>query len=148
MAKSRTTETTPSNPDVRYERGDIDLKTVVVIGVVLSLVILILSVATVWFGRGLARAEDRRKKTTLPPAAVDTNRLPPQPRLEALDDLREGKVELRPSRKPAISEAQEKPIDDAIRELPALLRWDKKKRQETGGLPSKASSGRVGTGGK
>jgi hypothetical protein len=149
MARAHSTETIPSTPGVHFERSDVDLSTVVWAGVTMTAIVVVLSAATLWFGRALTRHEDSRKRTPLPPAAVDRTR-PPEPRLEALEDLSEGKVQLHPSRKQASSEEQEKAIAAAIVELAGHLK--SRNRPAPSGyavpLPSKASSGRVETGEK
>jgi hypothetical protein len=153
MARSHTPEGTHTNPDVRFERQDINLSTVIWAGVLMSTTVLVLSAATLWFGRLLARYEDQRKKTTLPEAAADENRLPPQPRLEALEELHEGKVVLRPNRAqtyahlPAEMRGQ---IQEAMAQLAGRLPAQKQPAPASYQvpLPSKSSSGRVETGGK
>jgi hypothetical protein len=148
MARSHTPETPPAHPNVRFERSDITLSTVVWSSVALIGIIAVLSVATIWFGRYLARSEDRREMTKLPPAEVDKNRLPPEPRLEALEDLQEGKVVLRPSRAQTYDQLPEEvrqEISDAITQLAGRLPAEKQPAPTSFGvpLPSKASSGRV-----
>ena len=177
MARAHTTDTVPSNPGVRFERGDIDLSTVVWAGVAMSAAAVALSVATIWFGRALTRSEDRRKETTLPPAAVDRERLPPEPRLEALEENPEARQDrgqskskreprpgykLLPPRATSYFESQREtlekgnrkegilPIEDALSQLAGRL--PARKREAPSGyavpLPSKAASGRVETGEK
>jgi hypothetical protein len=87
MAKQHTTDAAYTNPDVRFERGDVDLRRVVAIGGALVAIIAVLSAATTWLGLVLTRGEERRKKSPLPEAAVDRSSLPPSPRLEGLEPI-------------------------------------------------------------
>jgi hypothetical protein len=138
---------------VRFERSDINLSTVVWAGVALSAIVVVLSAATLWYGRILSSREGQRKKTTLPDAEVDRNRLPPEPRLEALDELHEGKVTLRPTRAQTYEQLPadvRHEIGDAIAALAGRLPAAKRPPPSSFGvpLPSKSSSGRAQSGGK
>jgi hypothetical protein len=90
-----------TNPEVRYERADIAPGTVLNFGI--GVVVLIAaSIASMWWLFAvITRSDSKTKVTDLPPAAVDslwTDRLPPQPRLEAFEDLHQRNVKLMPPR--------------------------------------------------
>jgi hypothetical protein len=162
MAKPHTTDGQYTNPSVRFERSDVKLSTVVAIGIVSTVIITVLSTATVWFGLFLNRVENKRKVTTLPPAKVDRDQLPPAPRLEAHEDLDRKKVALFPPRAQITLQPQEEmlkkgnkkervlPIAEAINDLAGHLPAEEHPPPPGFGvpLPSKAASGRVETGGK
>jgi hypothetical protein len=102
------------------------------------------------------RAEQKAKETDLPAAAVDADRLPPQPRLEEIEDVREGKFTYYPPRAEEYLSPEEKrlaqggkgdlPIGKAIDALAGKL--PASRGGPLGALPSKASSGRSSTGGQ
>jgi hypothetical protein len=163
MANRHTTNGAYTNPDVKFERSDIKLSSVALIGGGLSLLILVLAVLTTWLGLGLTRAENRRKRTTLPEAAVDRDRPAPGPRLEGIEDLAEGRVALYPPRAKIYLQPQEEeiargnkkegilPVGEVIRKPPPKLFPAQKHGPPSSfgvPLPSKSSSGRVETGGK
>jgi hypothetical protein len=87
-----------TNPEVRFERADIQPRGIVLFGLVLGGGTLLVALAMTWFGNFLLRAEQPRKKTDLPEARVDADRLPPEPRLEGLEDVRQKNVRLFPPR--------------------------------------------------
>lgn len=163
MARSHSTNPARyTNPEVRFERTDIEYQSVLVFGIVLALSILLVVLAMFWYGRALLGMERSRKETDLPPAAVDANRLPPEPRLEALEDIREGKVQLFPPRAEEYFAAQRQllekgdpqkgilPMQTALEELPTLLKARPKTKEPAlfhSQPPSSASSGRRGSGG-
>lgn len=100
MARPRTTEPHAgyTNPEVSYERGDIDARSVVRFGVGFALLVA-LSAVLMW---GMYRVVERRlapsRKTDLPAAAVDQQQgLPPIP-LEAIEDVDKGQARLFPPR--------------------------------------------------
>lgn len=165
MAKSKSHKADGqyTNPEVRFERHDIAPASVLNFAIVLTVVIAVASAIATWLALALTRAENKIKETSLPPAAVDKDFLPPQPRLEALEDLREKKkAELFPPRAKAYLTGQEQlllrgkpaagvePISEAITQLAGRLPARKQPAPEAFGvmLPSKASSGRVDTGGQ
>src|SRR5262249_29285725 len=88
-----------TNPYVRFARTDVDMPAVVRFAVLLGVVLTVASGLTLWLAVYLGKRETPRKGTDLPPAAVDDTKdvqgkietftpLPPEPRLEALDDVR------------------------------------------------------------
>ena len=112
MARSRTTEYAGyTNPEVRFERSDIESRGIFVLGVGLASGIVLVALAMLWFGNYLLSQENPRKKTDLPSAKVDANRLPPEPRLEALEDLARAKVKLYPPRAVEYLKAQRELLD-------------------------------------
>src|SRR5947209_14538009 len=87
MARKHTTNGEYTNPEVRFERSDIEARGVAFWGVVLASVTLAAALVSFWVGGLLTRGESARKVTTLPPAAVDSDQgLPPIP-LEGIEDL-------------------------------------------------------------
>jgi hypothetical protein len=82
----------PSNPDVRFERADVDVRDVVKGGVYLLVVLAASSAFTTWLAWKLTVSEDPVKNTDLPPSKAEQTarqKQPlPDPPLEALDDLR------------------------------------------------------------
>jgi hypothetical protein len=162
MAKH--TDEGPTNPEVRFERADIEPGKVVNFSVILGVILVVVSVLVTWLAWHVTSEENRIKATTLPPAKVDADRLPPQPRLEALDDLRkpQNPIELYPPRARSFLEKQKQelkdgnlseniePIDKAMAQLAGRLPARKQAPPAGFGvaLPSKAASGRVETGGQ
>jgi hypothetical protein len=167
MDRPHTTDGQATNPDVRFERSDIDDGAIAKFGVALVLLLLgSAAVVTVLFV-AFNRQEDRRKLTDLPPAAVDEEAggaLPPEPRLEVLDDipLKRRDIPLQPPRSMQLLETREAqesllangdpekgilPIAEAIDRLAGKLPQRKAAAQEVA-LPGKAASGRVVTGGQ
>lgn len=159
MARSHSTDGKPYiNPEVRFERGDIEYQGVVIFGAALSVGLVLIVLAMFWYGRALRRDEASRKVTDLPPASVDQDRQPPEPRFEALDDLREGNVKLFPPRAEEYLSAQRRlleegdpnkgiePIREAIGALAGRLPAKEQAAPTNFGpdLPSKASAGRTG----
>lgn len=156
MAKSHTTDGKWTNPDVRFERGDVDYRGVVIFTFVLGTALIVVVPTMFWYGRLLLRMEQPRKVTSLPPAAVDADRLPPEPRLEALEDLREKRrPKLFPDRADDYLAVQKRllkdgdpgkkvvPIELAIDELAKDERLKaREKPASVTPLPGKASSGR------
>jgi hypothetical protein len=155
-----------TNPEVRFEREDIAPGTVLKFGIGLAVLVAVSSWLMWWMFHTVLRYERDRKKTDLPPAAVDareSDRLPPEPRLEAFDDLRDRNVKLMPPRARESLAGQEElltqgdakrgilPIEEAIDEIKLPSR---KGPQSTPPesfsrrLPSKASAGRSETGGR
>ncbi|MFM7149036.1 MAG: hypothetical protein ACKO23_04260 [Gemmataceae bacterium] len=79
-----------TNPEVQFERTDVEYFGVVVFGIVLCITILLSVVSMFWFGNVLLGVEKNRKVSDLPEARVDgrqKERFPPEPFLEALEDL-------------------------------------------------------------
>lgn len=86
MARSHSTDGKVwTNPEVRFERSDVEGGGVVLFGVVLTVGLVLIVPAMFWLGAVLLRLENPRKVTDLPPAAVDADRLPPEPRLEFIE---------------------------------------------------------------
>jgi len=121
-------------------------------------------VVMLWFGFYLWKNQPQ-KVSTLPKAAVDTETLPPEPRLEAIEDLRHRRAKINPPRAADYYAGQEKllqdgdpaagvlPAAEAIKEVASKLRVDPKAKEKSFPgpivrLPSKASSGRAYTGGQ
>jgi hypothetical protein len=164
MARPHTTNGY-TNPGVRFERSDVNAREVAWFGLGLGALVAVVSVFLVGYFAFLQSREKARKGSTLPPAAVDRERLPPQPRLEALEDVRAGTVRLLPPRAEGYLAGQKKvllrgdpakgvlPIDEAIEAL-SRMRLARKgaagkpPENYTTRLPSKAASGRVSTGGQ
>src|SRR5438045_4118358 len=103
MAKSHTNGA-HTNPEVRFERTDVEIGPVVKGGAYLFLVLAVSAVLATWLAAYVTEREQPLKKTDLPPAKVDEQtsagegktkegftQLPPEPRLEALEDMRERK---------------------------------------------------------
>ena len=164
MARSHSTEPDGyTNPEVRFERSDVEYRGVVLFGVILSTCVALVVPAMLWLGHVLLNLEKPRKVTDLPPAAVDADQLPPEPRLEALDELRERKARLYPPRAEEYLDAQKKLLADgdpkkgieevslAIEALAGRLPVREGAAEApvsfSRRLPSKAASGRKFTGG-
>jgi hypothetical protein len=110
-----------------------------------------------------ADRERARKETDLPPVAVPSGMPKNQPKLEEVEDLEKGRVQLFPPRAAWVLEPEEKlldeggkralPIQEAIADLAGKLPSRGKPKQDgppanfQRQLPSKASSGRTDTGG-
>lgn len=86
MARSHSTDGKAwTNPEVRFERADIKAPGIVLFGTFLAVGVLLVVPAMFWLGAILLRIEAPRKVTDLPPAAVDADRLPAEPRLEYVE---------------------------------------------------------------
>jgi hypothetical protein len=175
MAKAHT-DGQYTNPDVRFERADVEMGGVVRFAAWLGVVLMVTAGLTLWLANYVAKSEGPRKVTDLPPAAVDDSKvvqgkhltysaLPPEPRLEAVDDLRDRQkrnFEMLPRRadeyyhkqkmelKDGDRTADVEPIGEAIKQAPGLLRARKEPAPSNYGvaLPSRASAGRTTTGGQ
>ena len=174
MSKART-DGEYVNPEVRFERTDVEVGTIVRATVWLAAVIFVSAGLTTWAAWYLTKRETPLKVSELPPAAVDETTVggkqevftpvPPQPRLEALDDVREQghkPFQIFPTRAPGYYEKQEQelktgdkaadvlPIDEAIRGVAGRLPARKGAAPGNYGveLPSKASAARTTTGGQ
>jgi hypothetical protein len=164
MARSHSTDGKGAwtNPEVRFERADVEYPGVVIFGVALAGGTAVIVAAMFGLGLALLRDEGARKGTDLPPAAVDADILPPEPRLEGAEDVRQRKVRLYPPRAEEFLGGQREvlekgdpkksiePIGEAIDALAGKLPAQKGKEAPTGfgpRLPSKSSSGRRTTGG-
>ncbi|MFO0878858.1 MAG: hypothetical protein U0840_16070 [Gemmataceae bacterium] len=163
MAQSRTESTRWTNPDVRFERTDVEFQGIVIFGIVLTVTTALSLVAMIWLGNALLRQEAALKVTDLPPAAVDADRLPPEPRLEALEDIRLKKVALFPPRAAEYYADQQhllehgdaarkiEPIQQAMAQVTRLAAKKEEKATPPATfsprLPSKAAAGREDTGG-
>jgi hypothetical protein len=168
MATPHTTNGQYTNPEVRFEHTDIDLATVVRYGGAFVVLVAASLAVVVGLFFMLKKDEVARKKTTLPPAAVDQDegRLPPEPRLEAVEDLREKRrPQLAPPRARDYLEPQENKLaggDPAKGEMPIEKAIDavagklpSRKSPGAGAsnplrdaMPSQASSGREPAGGR
>jgi hypothetical protein len=98
MAHKRPTDP-PSytNPEVRFERVDVTYGNVIYVALVLVVGTAVVVVAMFWYARVLLNQERARKKSTLPVAAEGRSE-PPEPRLEAIEDVKEKNVRLMPAR--------------------------------------------------
>jgi hypothetical protein len=146
-----------TNPEVRFERTDITARGIVLYGVVFGGGAAVIALAMTWFGHFLVRAEQPLKKTDLPEARVDADRLPPEPRLEAIEDVRRDDVKLHPPRAAEFLQPQERtlvygdekkgvlPIEKAIADLAWKLPV-RKARPATPPTPSDTGSGRQSSG--
>ena len=165
MAKPHTTNGQYTNPEVRYERSDIDLGIVLKFGVALAVLVVVTMVFLVWLFFALRKSEYASKKTDLPPASASDDRKQPEPRLEAFEDLEKRNVRLMPPRAGEYFQSQENlltqgdpakgvlPIQTAIKQLADKLPHRKgpdsaAPRNFHPPLPSKAAAGRIATGGK
>jgi hypothetical protein len=86
MTESSTHNHAPlSNPDVRFEPTDVEARSVIVFVASLTVMLVVLSVALVGMYNLLEYRESNRKKTNIPLAETERNRLPEGPRLEGID---------------------------------------------------------------
>lgn len=109
-------------PDVQFERSDVHPAELGRAVVLFTLLIVGASIGSVWFGKYLGRVSQRSHKTDLPPAAVDRapGELPPEPRLEAIEDVEAKQWQLFPPRYQAYAAKRQgsaKPIEEAISSL-------------------------------
>jgi hypothetical protein len=147
MAKQHTKEA-PVHPDVAYEREDIAGDEVMLWGIGFAFVALAGTLFGFWLAWRMLQAPRPTHELDLPPAAVDKEKdagLPPDLRLEALEDLREEKPRLFPSRAEEYLAPQFKElegIDGAFKKMKFPER--KKGAAAPTTLPSKASAGRRG----
>ena len=147
-------------PDVSHERRDIDAAAVFWSGV--GFAILVLSSTALAYGLSaeLFRGPPPARPMRLPPAVADSRERPPSPRLEAIEDLRQGRrARLHPPRAASHLVPQEQelekggdgaiPIKEAMRNLKLEVRKDPTPAPLTftTRLPSKGSAGRTQTGG-
>jgi hypothetical protein len=152
---------------VAFEPTDIDTRQVFIVGLGLAGVIVASSVFCLFLYWFLLAEERSRKRTDLPLAATDAGerRLPPPPRLEALENLRDEhdrRYQLLPPRAEEYLAGQRKKleegtsttltIDKAIKiaqeNLPVRANAAPAPRSFQRPLPSKASSGTTETGGR
>jgi hypothetical protein len=151
------------NPEVQFERTDVEARGVVQFGVGLAVLIIGTAVAMWLLFRLVTRLEAPGKESDLPPAVVDQDRgLPPIP-LEGIEDVREGRPRHLPPRGAEYAGPREKqlrrgsegqgvlPIEVAMGEVARQLKAREggvAPRTYTIRLPSKAASGRAETGGQ
>lgn len=156
----RTPEPTYTNPEVRFERTDITAGKVLEIGAYLAGGVVLVVLTMLWYGRVL-QAQHRKPDTLdLPIASSDDDRLPPEPRLEAMEDET---ARMFPPRaadyyKPQRGQLKagggkilpiETAMDMVSNSLPVRESKDKAAPKSfTIRLPSKASSGQSQTGGQ
>jgi hypothetical protein len=162
MAEHPSPDGAPVHPDVRYEHSDVDTRRVFYVGLALAgsvALFMALLVGLYWL---LLRAQQPTKGDDLPAAASDEqDRLPPEPRLEGIDDLRDQRFRPWPPRAaeqlgPAEKRLQEGgkgelPIAEAIKDLAGKMPATSDEAPPAGArlrLPSKASSGRTFSGGQ
>src|SRR5438874_398542 len=77
------------HPTVHYEKSDANPNALFWTGVVFVVFLILVPLLLIPFYHFFLDLEKPRKETDLPPSVVDVNRLPPEPRLEALDALRD-----------------------------------------------------------
>ena len=125
MAKPRTPEPTPANPDVRFERTDVEPGTIVRYALTFTAVLLG-AVAFVWLAiPALLAYNEPAKKTDLPAMTAEARMPEPDPRLEAIDDLVREDYQLLPPRADRSLAEQRMglegkvPIEDVIGKLKA-----------------------------
>ncbi len=111
MARSHTGDGVWTNPEVRFERSDVQTGNVVRVGVPILILLTLASIVAVWVGLWLRDVEAKRKGTTLPEAYGEQKALLPPVPLEAQQDLREGKFRPYPPRAREFldQQAREKP---------------------------------------
>jgi hypothetical protein len=110
MARSHSTDGKVwTNPEVKFERSDVEGGGVVTFGVVLTVGLALTVPAMFWLGSLLLRWESPRKVTDLPPAAVDADRLPPEPRLEFVE---KGQPRVTPPRAADLLAGQRRLLED------------------------------------
>lgn len=151
----------PANPEVRFERKDITSGSVLKFGVYLAGGVGFVVVSMLWYGDVLLRQHRKLDALDLPRASTDEDRRPPEPRLEALEDLRENKPRMFPPRAAEYYAPQLErlksgggtgtPIESAmgaVQSLPTRKTGDRAAPESFSiRLPSKASSGKTETGG-
>jgi len=178
MAKAHT-DGAHTNPDVRFERTDVETGPVVKGGAYLLVVLSAAAVLTLWLAWYVKEQEQPVKATDLPPAADEEQPvrksdgtqekavgtpLPPDPRLEAIDDVRERDKKsfaIYPPRANESYDVQRKkvkdsqPVETALAAgglFPVRKGGDEQAKKPpsnfTVELPSKSSAGRKTTGGQ
>lgn len=125
MAK-QATETAYKNPEVRYEREDIDAGGVFRSGLVLAALAAASAAFSIWLSLGFLRLPLPGSAQALPTLAGENTR-PPEPRLEAIEDLEKGRHQLLPPRAREYLHPQEEllekggagviPIEQVFREM-------------------------------
>jgi hypothetical protein len=173
MAKRATEHAPPANPDVRFEREDVDPGSVLRWMTAFVVFSCAASTFAVWLAFRLEGAAPPGAEDALPEMAGEKEggydirpprsdvrqgkrpRRPPEPRLEAIDDLEKGRHELLPHRAEASLRPQREelekdgggviPIEKALKEmkLPSI-----KDGKPAPAVPSKASAGRYVEGGQ
>lgn len=162
-------ETAPQGPQGEHEIG-YEVTDLHVPGIVWFGVFLVIGTALIMVGLSglywlLNSWEEKLKKDELPPAVVDENRLPPEPRLEMIEDIREGQFRYWTPRaadylkrvEPSLQgkEGTGVSIDKAMEAVSGRLPVRKSPGTQKQGsspsgyqlrLPSRASSGRTYTG--
>ena len=93
----RTPEAGYTNPEVRFERSDIAAGGVVKFGLYLAGGIALVVVSMLWYGTVLREQHRKPDPLDLPKASADDQR-PPEPRLEAWEDVGEKKARMFPPR--------------------------------------------------
>jgi hypothetical protein len=133
----------PTNPAVRHEPSDVDVRGIYATGAALVVLAILIQVTAWLVFRHLDERESRLKPPVSGTAAEERGRLPPPPRLEGLErmegnnpDVRPGA--LRPSRQPSLDEYGWVDREAGIVRIP--LDRAIKMILEEGGLPSKPES--------
>ena len=160
MAK-RAPEPVPDHPDVRFERTDITASAIVKFGIYLGTGVALVVVSMLWYGWSLQAHYSKPDPLALPRASTDGER-PPEPRLEAQEDLDRGEARMFPPRAAEYLKSQRDQLRDGSGSaLPIEAAMDTAKSlpfRKTGDnaaptsfsrrLPSKSSSGKSETGGQ
>jgi hypothetical protein len=158
MAKPHTPEKGPTNPEVRFERSDIEPGAVLRWGLSFAAAIAAAALFVLFIAPRLVRSFEPLKKTDLPPMAAEAR--PPEagPRLEGIEDLEKRTPHLLPPRaaysltpqRRELDEGGPKavPIADAMAAMTRLLPAGKEPPREfMPRLPSAAAAGRQVEGG-
>jgi hypothetical protein len=159
MAKPHTPDHGPTNPDVKFERSDIEPGTILNYGLIFAALVGFAAAFILFIVPRLMRWYEPEKRTDLPPVAAGAVEPEPEPRLEAIEDLEKRKPKLLPPRASdylrgqrgeLTGEGKALPIEDTIKALAGKLPAGKQETPLgfTVRLPSKAAAGRVETGGR
>ena len=160
MAK-RAPEPVATHSEVRFERTDITAGAIVKFGIYLGIGVGLVVVSMLWYGWSLQAQHRKRDPLDLPRASTDGER-PPEPRLEAQEDLDRGEARMFPPRADEYLKPQREQLrDGSASAMPIESAMDVAKSlpyRKTGDnapptsfsrrLPSKASSGKSETGGQ
>jgi hypothetical protein len=157
MAKPHTPDHGPTNPDVKFERSDIEPGTILNYGLIFAALVGFAALFILLVVPRVLRWYEAEKRTDLPPVAAGAVAPEPEPRLEAIEDLEKRRPRLLPPRASdyltgqkgeLIGEGKSLPIEDTIKALAGKLPAGKQQTPQgfTVRLPSKAAAGRVETG--
>src|SRR5262245_48690754 len=98
MAKPHTPDHGPTNPDVKFERSDIEPAVILNYGLAFAAVVGFASVFILFVAPRVLRWFEPEKRTDLPAMAASAVEPEPEPRLEAIEDLERRKPRLLPPR--------------------------------------------------